>query len=82
MFIKGIEEICFFEYYFYVSKKIDGVLFQFQFMLGMEVFVEMNIYIFSEKFLCIVENCMVIQYNFYMFRGVKVRDVVVWVRYL
>ncbi|WVE39401.1 alkyl sulfatase dimerization domain-containing protein [Priestia megaterium] len=80
--IKGIEEICPSEHHPYVSKRIDGVSFQFQLTPGTEAPAEMNIYIPSEKSLCIAENCTATQHNLYTLRGAKVRDAAAWARYL
>ncbi|MCM3771192.1 MBL fold metallo-hydrolase [Priestia aryabhattai] len=80
--IKGIEEIRPSEHNSYVSKRIDGVSFQFQLTPGTEAPAEMNIYIPSEKSLCIAENCTATQHNLYTLRGAKVRDAAAWARYL
>ncbi|WP_260503374.1 MBL fold metallo-hydrolase [Bacillus cereus] len=62
----------------YVEKVIDGVSIQFQLTPG----AEMNIYIPSEKSLCIADNCLATIHNLYTLRGSQVRDAVAWATYL
>ncbi|KFN02008.1 MBL fold metallo-hydrolase [Bacillus clarus] len=65
-----------------VEKLIDGVSIQFQLTPGTEAPAEMNIYIPSEKSLCIAENCTATLHNLYTLRGSQVRDPVAWANYL
>lgn len=66
----------------YVEKVIDGVTLQFQLTPNTEAKAEMNIYIPSEKSLCITENCTVSLHNLYTLRGAEVRDPVAWAKFL
>ncbi|OTZ72712.1 MBL fold metallo-hydrolase [Bacillus thuringiensis serovar kumamtoensis] len=66
----------------YVEKVIDGVSIQFQLTPGAEAPAEMNIYIPSEKSLCIADNCLATIHNLYTLRGSQVRDAVAWATYL
>ncbi|EPC8411323.1 hypothetical protein ACR3AM_005755 [Bacillus thuringiensis] len=65
-----------------VEKVIDGVIIQFQLTPGTEAPAEMNIYIPSEKSLCIAENCSATIHNLYTLRGSQVRDPIAWAMYL
>ncbi|ULT59636.1 MBL fold metallo-hydrolase [Neobacillus drentensis] len=66
----------------YEEKIIDGVPLQFQLTPNTEAPAEMNIYIPSEKSLCIAENASVTMHNLYTLRGAQVRDPVAWAFYL
>jgi alkyl sulfatase BDS1-like metallo-beta-lactamase superfamily hydrolase len=66
----------------YIEKEIDGIKIQFQLTLGTEAPAEMNMYVPSEKSLCIAENCTVTLHNLYSLRGAEVRDPVAWAKYL
>ncbi|MED4224413.1 alkyl/aryl-sulfatase [Neobacillus cucumis] len=66
----------------YIEKIIDGVSLQFQLTPGTEAPAEMNIYVPSEKSLCIAENCSATLHNLYTLRGAQVRDPIAWASYL
>lgn len=66
----------------YEEKIIDGVTMQFQLTPETEAPTEMNIYIPSEKSLCIAENCTASLHNIYTLRGAEVRDPVAWAKYI
>ncbi|HFJ9466741.1 TPA: alkyl sulfatase dimerization domain-containing protein [Bacillus cereus] len=66
----------------YVEKVIDGVNIQFQLTPDAEAPAEINIYIPSEKSLCIADNCLATLHNLYTLRGSQVRDAVAWAKYL
>lgn len=61
---------------------IDGTEVMFQLTNGTEAPSEMNVYIPSEKSLCIAENCTATLHNLYTLRGAKVRDPEKWADYL
>lgn len=65
-----------------VERVIDGVRLQFQLTPDTEAKAEMNIYVPSEKSLCIAENCTVSLHNLYTLRGAEVRDPVAWAKFL
>ncbi len=64
----------------YVQKEIDGVTMQFLLTKDTEAPSEMDIYIPSEKSLCIAENCSASLHNIYTLRGAEVRDPVAWAK--
>ncbi|GAA0179396.1 alkyl sulfatase dimerization domain-containing protein [Clostridium sediminicola] len=64
----------------YVEKVIDGVTMQFLLTEDTEAPAEMDIYIPSEKSLCIAENCSATLHNIYTLRGAEVRDPVAWAK--
>ncbi|WP_432665596.1 alkyl sulfatase dimerization domain-containing protein [Wukongibacter baidiensis] len=66
----------------YAEKVIDGVTMQFQLTPETEAPSEMNIYLPSEKSLCIAENCTATLHNIYTLRGAEVRDPVAWAKYI
>lgn len=61
---------------------VDGLEIQFQLTNGTEAPSEMNVYIPSEKALCIAENCTATLHNLYTLRGAQVRDPEKWADYL
>lgn len=61
---------------------VDGIEMQFQLTNGTEAPSEMNVYIPSEKALCIAENCTGTLHNLYTLRGAQVRDPEKWADYL
>lgn len=61
---------------------VDGIEMVFQLTNGTEAPSEMNIYIPSEKSLCIAENCTATLHNLYTLRGAQVRDPEKWADYL
>ncbi|MCT4508555.1 MAG: MBL fold metallo-hydrolase [Tepidibacter sp.] len=62
----------------YIEKVIDGVTMQFLLTEDTEAPSEMDMYIPSEKSLCIAENCSATLHNIYTLRGAEVRDPVAW----
>ena len=64
------------------TSQVDGVEMIFQLTLGTEAPSEMNVYIPSEKSLCIAENCNATLHNLYTLRGAEVRDPEKWAHYL
>lgn len=62
----------------YIEKVIDGVTIQFLLTEDTEAPSEMDMYIPSEKSLCIAENCSATLHNIYTLRGAEVRDPVAW----
>ncbi|QVK17686.1 MBL fold metallo-hydrolase [Mycoplasmatota bacterium] len=64
----------------YVEKEIDGLIMQFLLTEDTEAPAEMDIYIPSEKSLCIAENCTATLHNIYTLRGAEVRDPVAWAK--
>lgn len=77
-FIDNVQEILQPDPDRYVEKVIDGVTMQFLLTLDTEAPSEMDIYIPSEKSLCIAENCTATLHNIYTLRGAEVRDPVAW----
>ncbi len=61
---------------------IDGIEFIFQLTNGTEAPSEMNVYIPSEKSLCMAENCTATLHNLYTLRGAQVRDPEKWADYI
>lgn len=61
---------------------VDGIDMEFQLTNGTEAPSEMNVYIPSEKSLCIAENCTASLHNLYTLRGAQVRDPEKWSDYL
>lgn len=76
--MNNVEEISSYGHVPFIEKIIDGVILQFQLTPGTEAPAEMNIYIPSEKSLCIAENCSVTLHNLYTLRGAQVRDPIAW----
>ncbi|MDQ6597735.1 MBL fold metallo-hydrolase [Bacillus salipaludis] len=76
--MNNVEEISSYGHVPFIEKIIDGVTLQFQLTPGTEAPAEMNIYIPSEKSLCIAENCSVTLHNLYTLRGAQVRDPIAW----
>ncbi len=65
-----------------IEKVIDGIDLTFQLTPNTEAPAEMNIFIRSERALCIAENCVASLHNIYTLRGAEVRDPVAWAKYL
>ena len=65
-----------------VEKVIDGKKIIFQLTPDTEAPAEMNIYIQSERALCIAENCTATLHNLYTLRGAEVRDPIAWAKYI
>ncbi|WP_207655774.1 alkyl/aryl-sulfatase [Vallitalea okinawensis] len=80
--VKNINEIKEDPHKGYHEKVIDGVTMQFQLTPNTEAKAEMNIFIPSEKALCIAENCTATLHNLYTLRGAEVRDPVAWAKYI
>lgn len=64
------------------ERNVDGVNMQFQLTPETEAPAEMNIYVPSEKSLCMAENCTATLHNIYTLRGAEVRDPVAWAKYI
>ena len=64
----------------YAEKIIDGITMQFMLTEDTEAPAEMDIYIPSERSLCIAENCSATLHNIYTLRGAEVRDPVAWAK--
>ncbi|MBM7615519.1 alkyl/aryl-sulfatase [Alkaliphilus hydrothermalis] len=79
-FINSVHEISPIANQEYVEKEIDGVVMQFLLTEDTEAPSEMDIYIPSEKSLCIAENCSATLHNIYTLRGAEVRDPVAWAK--
>ncbi len=65
-----------------VKQLIDGKQIVFQLTPDTEAPAEMNIYIESERALCIAENCTATLHNLYTLRGAEVRDPIAWANYI
>ena len=65
-----------------VTRKIDGLTFEFMNTPGTEAPAEMHFYIPELKALCTAENATHTLHNFYTLRGAKTRDAMKWVGYL
>ncbi|KAB3532940.1 MBL fold metallo-hydrolase [Alkaliphilus pronyensis] len=79
-FINNVHEISPIANQEYVEKEIDGVVMQFLLTEDTEAPSEMDIYIPSEKSLCIAENCSATLHNIYTLRGAEVRDPIAWAK--
>ena len=64
------------------TQKVDNVEMVFQLTNGTEAPSEMNVYIPSEKSLCVAENCTCTLHNLYTLRGAQVRDPEKWASYI
>lgn len=64
------------------ERNVDGINMQFQLTPETEAPAEMNIYVPSEKSLCMAENCTATLHNIYTLRGAEVRDPVAWAKYI
>jgi len=61
---------------------IDGVRMVFQITPGTEAPAEMNIFLPDLRALCMAENCTANQHNLYTLRGARVRDALLWSKYI
>lgn len=66
----------------YETVTVDGVEIEFQFTPGTEAPTEMNAWFPKLKAFFGAENCVATLHNLYTLRGAKVRDAMVWSKYL
>lgn len=61
---------------------IDGLIYDFMLVSGLEVFLEMLWFIEEKKFIEVVEDVIYILYNIYLLCGVKICELLLWLKYI